>query len=94
MDELSDLNANLDEKLKKRKISKIKSVVIKKEKILSDDESKDESKDTDEKSSNTNDDGKNISIIDKQVTSKPIAYDDVKKKSMEIFRNGFEQKYF
>jgi hypothetical protein len=32
MDNLSDLNANLDEKLKKRKILKIKSVVIKKEK--------------------------------------------------------------
>lgn len=92
MDNLSDLNANLDEKLKKRKISKIKSVVIKKEKILSDDESKDESEDTDEKSSNTNDDGKNISIIDKQVTSKPVAYDDVKKKLMEKYSEMVSNK--
>jgi len=66
--------------------------VIKKEKILSDDESKDESKDTDEKSSNTNDDGKNISIINKQVTSKPVAYDDVKKKLMEKYSEMVSNK--
>ena len=66
--------------------------MIKKEKILSDDESKDQSKDTDEMSSNTNDDGKNISNINKQVTSKPVAYDDVKKKLMEKYSEMVSNK--